>query len=407
MTTLGALTDVTLTAPLLAGQSLAFNGAVWENKLLNLNDLGDVTALAPTDGQTIVWDSTANAGAGGYVLGNAGSANPSIHLTDTAVAPATALMPTLAEITAAAGTNRDAILYYTGSDTATDPVSYAYFIDVAGTVTQIEAPAAAATNPIVHLTNTSVAPATAGDPTLAEIAAAAGANRDVFLTYTGTDLATDPVIRSYYIDPAGTVVLVEEPTTATCNLRELGGVGGILALNDGLGIPNPVATGYTLAADRLFGVVTTAPVGGNDTFEVRLMPVATVLSVGTVAAGATAATFSAYADTVLTSGQWIEVVVTGVSPGTPSAELTVVGELCGPGTPTTVTAGGPDTDSAFHNQAVASTTWTITHGLPFTPAAIHIEDLAGNDVQADDITFGPTTVVVTFLGAQSGTARIS
>ncbi len=329
VTSLGALTDVTLTGPLTAGMVLKFNGTQWVDAELFVDDLGDAdtTTTAPAIGETLVWDGT------NFVPGAAaGAANPTVHLTDTAVAPATA-----------------------------------------------------------------------GEPTLAEITAAAGANRDVFLEYTGTDTATDPVLRSYYIDSAGAVTLVEEPNVATCALREIGGVGGTLAAGLGAGVPNPTLDGYTLAADRMVGIVTTAPTGGPDTFEVRLMPVNTVITTGTIADGATAATFTPYADLALASGQWFEVVVTTVSAGTPSAELTVAAELCGPGTPTTVTAGGTDIDSFTFVQAVASTTWTAVHNLG-RPVAVRIEDGAGNDVAPDDIDYPDNnTVVVTFLAPQAGT----
>ncbi len=407
VTTLAALTDVTLTGPLQAGQTLVHNGVTWINRDLNLNDLGDVNAVAPTAGQTIVWDPAANAGAGGYVLGTAGG-NATLFLSNTAVGPATAGQPTLAEIAAAAGANRDRVLIYSGTDNAGDPITHAFHIDSAGLVTLVNEPTAGTANPIVFLSNTAVAPATAGSPTLAEITAAAGANRDTFLVYTGTDNAGDPVVSSYYIDSAGTVALVHEPAgaanptlflpnaavapattgeptiaeitaaaganrdrmlvytgtdnagdpishaywidsvgtvtlvhepqVATCGMREMGGVGGVLAIGDGAGVPNPVQTGYTLAADRTVGIVTTPPVGGSDTFEVRLMPANSVITTGTIAAGATAATFTPFADLAFATGQWVEVVVTAVSPGTPSSELTVTGEQCGPGTPTTAGA---------------------------------------------------------------------
>lgn len=68
------------------------------------------------------------------------SATTRVHLTNTAVAPAVALTPTVAEITAATGTNRSTLLYYTGTDTGTDPISYVYWVDSAGTVTELRSP---------------------------------------------------------------------------------------------------------------------------------------------------------------------------------------------------------------------------------------------------------------------------
>ena len=402
---LNDLTDVTITAPLTPGMTLRYDGVNWENAPLDLNDLGDVTAVAPTDGQTIVWDSTFNAGAGGYVLGTAGG-NATVHLTDTSVAPATVGTPTIAEITAAAGVLRDRVLTYTGTDLDTDPQTHVYHIDSDGLVTLLQSPAAGLANPIVHLTDTAVAPADPGSPTLAEITAAAGINRDVILTYTGTDNPADPVTHSYYIDQAGAVVLVDEPNTATCGLSELGGVGGTLAVGDGLGVPNPAQAGYTLSGDRAVGIATTAPAGGSTQFEVRLMPAGTVVTTGTLAAGATVATFTPFADLALAAGQWFETVITVAAP-TPGAFLTVVGELCGPGTPTTVTAGGPDVDSHSHTQAAASTTWTIVHALG-RPVAVRIEDTTGADITAQDINDdGAGTVVLTFINPIAGTAELT
>ena len=330
MTSLNDLADVTLTGPIVAGTVLRYNGVQWVNAALNMNDLGDAdtATTAPNTGETLIWDGT------NWVPGPAGASNNRVFLSDAAVGPATAGAPTVAEITAAAGANRDTILYYTGTNLATDPVTYAYHIDAAGAVTQLDSPASAS-NPTVFLSDAAVAPATAGAPTIAEITAAAGTNRDVFLHYTGTNVGTDPVTHSYYIDPTGTVTLVEEPNTATCGLREFGGVGGTLAVGVGAGVPNPMQVGYTLAADRIAAIEATPPTGGSDVFEVRLMPGSTVITTGTVAAGQNAATFTPFADVTFTAGQWIEVVVTAVAP-TPGAELTVVGELCGPGTPTNV-----------------------------------------------------------------------
>jgi hypothetical protein len=56
--------------------------------------------------------------------------------------------------------------------------------------------------------NTTVAPATTGKPTLAEIATFAGTNVDIFIYYTGTDLLTDSTTRLYFLDQSGTVTLV-------------------------------------------------------------------------------------------------------------------------------------------------------------------------------------------------------
>ena len=71
-----------------------------------------------------------------------------------------------------------------------------------------------AANPTSFLDNTTVAPATAGQPTEAEIATAAGATRDSFLEYTGTDTATDAPTHVYYIDSAGAVTTLLSPAAA-------------------------------------------------------------------------------------------------------------------------------------------------------------------------------------------------
>jgi len=59
-----------------------------------------------------------------------------VFLDDTSVAPATAGEPTLAEIDAQKGTAVSTLLYYTGTDTATDVPTKTYWIDGAGVVTE-------------------------------------------------------------------------------------------------------------------------------------------------------------------------------------------------------------------------------------------------------------------------------
>ncbi len=66
-----------------------------------------------------------------------------VFLSNTAVSPATAGSPTITEITTAAGVNRNVILYYTGTDTATDTPTFVYHIDKSGVVTLIQEPAGA------------------------------------------------------------------------------------------------------------------------------------------------------------------------------------------------------------------------------------------------------------------------
>jgi hypothetical protein len=139
------------------------------------------------------------------------------------------------------------------------------------------------------------------------------------------------------------------PETASaggCQLFEMGGasaVGG-LAIGDGTGTPGPVATGWILQADSLHATATTPPTGSALTFDVRLFPANSLIASGTVAAGATQATFTTFANVTFADGQWVEVRVTGVGSTTAGNDLTVTGELCGPGvssaTPTIVTEVG-------------------------------------------------------------------
>ncbi len=117
---------------------------------------------------------------------------------------------------------------------------------------------------------------------------------------------------------------------AGTQMYELGGSSGPLAIGDGVGVATPVALGWTLLANQLHGRVTTAPTGSAATFQVRLMPGNTVISTGTIAAGATTATFTPFVNQVFADGQWIEVVVTGIGSTTPGSELTVMGEIAGP-----------------------------------------------------------------------------
>lgn len=64
--------------------------------------------------------------------------------------------------------------------------------------------------------------------------------------------------------------------------------------------------------------------------------------------------------------------------------------------------------SYTHTQTVAATTWTITHNLGYNPAGIVISDQAGSEVTPDNIDYPNTsTVVVSFLAPQAGTARLS
>ena len=69
-------------------------------------------------------------------------------------------------------------------------------------------------NDRVFLDDTTVAPATAGEPTLLEIATAKGASIDTILFYTGTDTDTDTITYVYHVDKAGVVTLLEKPSVS-------------------------------------------------------------------------------------------------------------------------------------------------------------------------------------------------
>lgn len=107
---------------------------------------GVTSGAIPGDGTVVYY--VENAGAWER-LPAASSANPTSHLTETAIAPAAAGDPTVAEITAAAtaATLTDRILRYTGTDTATDPITRVYHVDTAGAVTLLLSPTAAIGDP--------------------------------------------------------------------------------------------------------------------------------------------------------------------------------------------------------------------------------------------------------------------
>lgn len=64
--------------------------------------------------------------------------------------------------------------------------------------------------------DSTVAPASAGNPTPAEIAVFNGPNNiDTFIYYTGTNINTDPITHVYYTDNSGIVTLIQEPAPAT------------------------------------------------------------------------------------------------------------------------------------------------------------------------------------------------
>ncbi len=62
--------------------------------------------------------------------------------------------------------------------------------------------------------NTALAPASPGAPTNAEVLAFAGSNRDKFVFYTGTDTISDPETYVWYLDRAGSLILLKSPSAA-------------------------------------------------------------------------------------------------------------------------------------------------------------------------------------------------
>jgi hypothetical protein len=73
-------------------------------------------------------------------LGSAGAAATRVFVSNTLMAPVAAGQPTDAEATARVGANRNTLLYYTGTNTATDPITFAWWIDGAGVVSLLRSP---------------------------------------------------------------------------------------------------------------------------------------------------------------------------------------------------------------------------------------------------------------------------
>ena len=149
----------------------------------------------------------------------AGTANNRVHLTNTAVTPAVAGAPTLAEIQAAltAAGSVDLIAYYTGDDNAATLPTHVYMVDGAGIATIVYEPVSSSTaNNRVHLTGTAVAAVVFSAPSLAEIqtAVTAGAYTDVLAYYTNDDNPASAITYVYQVDGAGTATMVYEPTVA-------------------------------------------------------------------------------------------------------------------------------------------------------------------------------------------------
>lgn len=152
-------------------------------------------------------------------LGSTATVRIHMSLTDAQTenggALANAADPTLAEVTAWASGNSvvDTLVYYTGTDTPTDPSTHIYSIDAAGAVTEIEDPD---NYNRAFLSATLVAAVTPTSPLLSEIQAAVTANlyTNRLVYYTGTDTSTDSPTHVYWADDSGTVTLVKEPSAS-------------------------------------------------------------------------------------------------------------------------------------------------------------------------------------------------
>ena len=55
---LNGLSDVTLTAPIVAGQVIRYSGSAWVNSALSLNDLSNVTITSPVSGQSVRYNGS-------------------------------------------------------------------------------------------------------------------------------------------------------------------------------------------------------------------------------------------------------------------------------------------------------------------------------------------------------------
>jgi len=189
--------------------------------------------------------------------------------SDTALSPAAAGTPTETEIEAWADTNNvyDCLAFYTGTDTSGDTPTYVWWIDVSGVATTLRSATSAndlisdwtatttyvANNEVTavspttgHRTlyrriaggasgatfnaaeeaewlaistiglanqfadDTTVSPALAGQPTTAEIEVwADGVDvADIIVWYTGTDTSSDPQTKVFYVDAAGSAILL-------------------------------------------------------------------------------------------------------------------------------------------------------------------------------------------------------
>ena len=159
------------------------------------------TGLAADDGTPGKWN-----------LLESSKINDIYFATKTELAAIDGDNPTEAEIKAKYGAKTDTIIRYTGTDVATDKVTYSYYVDKSGEVIQIERPGSVP-NDIYFATKTELAAIDGDNPTEAEIKAKYGVKTDTIIRYTGTDVATDKVTYSYYVDKSGEVIQIEKPAS--------------------------------------------------------------------------------------------------------------------------------------------------------------------------------------------------
>jgi hypothetical protein len=205
----GSSTRTAVGTTALTSTGAATVGSTAANTIVLANGVTYVWPLTDgTAGQVIETDA-----AGNLSFGDKSSAR--VHADSTTVAAATAGAPTTAEITVftAANTVTDAIVYYTGDDLPASVPTYVYHVDSAGSVTLIQEPSDTAKDRS-FADETTVAPATAGEPTLAEMTTFIGVLRDTIVYYNGTDVDDSTVTHAYHVDAAGNVTQVQKPSAA-------------------------------------------------------------------------------------------------------------------------------------------------------------------------------------------------
>jgi hypothetical protein len=184
--------------------------------------------------------------------------NPTTFISDTAMAPAAAGAPTLAEATAAitAAGLTDAIAYYNATNTAATTPTYVWHVDGVGAVTLIERPATAGAGTPAYTASFTTGSWVAGTGihTLTYPASTHNQGNKPFVTVAetvGADFNTVAV--QTLVTATGTVVLTV-PTGDTFN--------GRIMISAGLG---GTVTGSSGNPTTFAGVTAVAPAGSNPT----------------------------------------------------------------------------------------------------------------------------------------------